>query len=340
MAVINDSGFAVHCGELLTADGEKLLTLVKGTFLCREAAAALAPVPLEQARPVRFAVETWGDPVTTPPKYPADVAPLKAATDVVVVAKGYAPGGKPTHCFDVSVTVGSVSKTLRIYGVRVWQQSGAGLSAPRAVLEQEIRYDAAWGGLDMSDPDRPLADMRNPVGNGVVRDTNRLSDRLAPCIEDPDSPLRSASTKPPPAGIGPLDPHWSPRREHAGTYDETWLRDQAPLPPADMDPRHYQVASPGLLADPPLQGGEPVQLSNLTPGGGLVSFSLPAVGPIIDHEVATKPAGHFEPPIDTVIVDTLHVPDDALAVVELVWRTLTPMPRRMAEHEVLVRPRA
>jgi hypothetical protein len=339
MAVINDSSFVIHCGEILTAEGEKLLTVAKGTFVLRRGAAELAPVPEPEARPVRAANVTWGDPVTTPPKYPCDIAPLKAASDVVVVAKAHAPNARAVPAFDAGVVVGPLSKRLRVHGLRVWQANGSGLSAPRPFVEQEIRYDAAWGGLDLSDPMRPVGDMRNPVGNGWVRDVAALTHQMAPSIEDPAEPIRSVATRPAPAGLGPIGPHWSPRREHAGTYDEAWQRDQAPLPPSDLDPRHHQCASPGLVADPPLQGGEPVQLENLTPAGGLVRFSLPRVRAVFDHAVKNQPAGHFEPHIDTVVIDTLHVPAGSTVVVEIVWRSLVSMPRRIDDHEVLVRAR-
>jgi hypothetical protein len=339
MAVINDTPFVIHCGEQLTADGEMWLTLVKGTFALRHGATDLVTLPEHEARSVRAAFITWSDPITTPPKYPCDIGPLKRATDVIVVAKGYAPGHKPAPAFDVGVTVGALHKALRVFGLRVWQQRGAGLSSPRPLLEQEIRYDFAWGGLDASDLGDPVGDMKNPVGNGVVRDVAMLSDRIAPCIEDPNDPIRSVLSKPAPAGFGPLGPHWSPRREHAGSYDEAWLRDQAPLPPRDQDPRHFQCASPGLIADPPLTGGEPVKLTNLTPDAGHVMFALPKGGAAITHSIDGKAAGHFEPHIDTLVIDTLHVPEDTVAIVELMWRSLTPMPRRMADHDVLIRRR-
>ncbi len=339
MGIINDSSFVIHCGEILTPDGEKLLTVAKGTWILRRGDVVLTPLPEAEARPIRGAEVFWGDPVTTPPKYPCDLMPIKRATDVIVVAKGHAPNDKPVPSFDVGVTVGTLQKRLRIHGLRVWQQSGAGMSAPRPLVEQEIRYDCAWGGVDASDLGRVVGDMRNPVGNGYVRDNDQLSDQLAPCIEDPADPIRSVMSKPAPAGFGPLGPHWSPRIEHAGTYDEAWQRDQAPLPARDLDVRHYQCASPGLVADPPFGGGEPVQLDNLVPGGGSLRFSLPRVRVHIDHAVKNQPAGHFEPRIDTVILDTLHTWGDAVVVVELCWRSLTALPRRMADHDVLIQAR-
>lgn len=337
MDVLNDTDYRALATEVLTAHGERLLTVVKGTFVLRRGAAALSGVEPTEARPIREGEVFWLDPLTTPPKYPSDLAPEKPASDVIVVAKGHAPS--PVPSFDVAVRVGRLHKALRIFGLRAWQQHGAGLSKPRPVMEQEIRYDMAFGGQDLSFDSEPVGDLRNPVGRGVVRDRSALSDQLAPCVEDPDDLILHAGSKQAPAGFGPLGPHWLPRRNFMGTYDERWQREQAPLPPGDLDPRHYQCASPGLTADPPLAGGEPVELRGLTLGGGTVRFALPTEAPRIEHEHDRKPTGAFDPHIDTVIIDTLHVPDGIDAVVELCWRSLTPMPRRESDASVSITPR-
>jgi len=335
-SITNDTDFAVYADRTLTRDGERLLTVVKGTFLLAEGAATLLPAPAAAARPIRAIDIHWGDPLTTAPKYPCDLVPRKLATDVVVVADGHAPGGRPARQFDVSVRVGALSKTLRVFGIRAWQAGGAGLSRPQTLTRQEIRYDHAWGGVDLSDPAHPSGDMRNPVGRDWVTDADMLTDALAPCIEDPAEPIRSAATRPTPAGFGPIGPHWLPRSRFMGTYDEAWQRDRAPLPPADLDDRHYQCGSPKLVAEPWLSGGEPVGLVNLTAGGGELVFALPALGLVVEHDLGGSELDTHHPPIDTVLIDTLHVPAGARAVVELVWRTLTPWPEQPSDAIITV----
>src|SRR5436190_3706397 len=59
-----------------------------------------------------------GDPEWTTVKYETDYAPFKLATDVVVVGKAFAPGGKPTPRVDVSVEMAGRKKTVRVYGDR------------------------------------------------------------------------------------------------------------------------------------------------------------------------------------------------------------------------------
>lgn len=322
----NRTEFVVQPHLLLDKDGEKLVLLVKGTFEQDGKGLCTAAVQRE----IRFADEPWGDPATTPPKYPCDACGYKAATDVVVVAKGHAPGGKPAETFDVAVRVGPLEKTLRIYGLRVWLEGGEGVSAPRPVTEQEIRYDFAWGGLDATNPARIVEEPRNPVGIGVTHDKQKLTHQRAPSIEDPAHPIALGGR---PAGFGAIGPHWEPRRRYHGTVDERWHREQAPLLPVDRDDRANQCASPGLIASPPLKGGEQVSLLNLVPGGGLVQFHLPRVTPRVVLEGRNRI--EREPHLDTVLIDTLQTK----ATVELVWRTVTAAPRRMKDLHVVVQAR-
>ena len=58
-----------------------------------------------------------------------------------------------------------------------------------------------------------------------------------------------------PAGYGPIDPGWLPRRALAGTYDDRWNRTKKPLLPDDFDPA-YALSSPADQRNAkPLAGG-------------------------------------------------------------------------------------
>jgi hypothetical protein len=329
--IVNETELVVLPHVVLDADGEMLVTIIKGSF---EQDAEGALVPARTARPIRFGDEWWGDPATTPVRYPADATGFKPGTDVIVVADGHAPEGEPVKSFDVAVRVGPLAKTLRVFGLRVWQDAGAGLSAPRPVLQQTIRYDHAWGGLDEADP--TIGDCRNPVGRGAVADRSSLTHQPAPCIEDPLHLISNTSTAQLPAGFGAIGPHWLPRREHVGSYDEAWQRDQAPLLPQDYDARANQCGSPGLIATPHLRGGEEVGLLNLHPGGGPLAFVLPAWRPILTFARRGRTPEQVTPVLDTVVIDTLDVQAPSRVIVELTWRAVTTMPRFGRELQIVV----
>ncbi|MGD0678473.1 MAG: DUF2169 domain-containing protein [Polyangiaceae bacterium] len=337
-AVDNATEFAVHPQLLLDKDGEKLTAIVKATFEVPAPAGGPAEIaPAGRQRPVRLADIPWDDRKPASIAYPADLCLRKPGTDVILVAIAYAPLGQPVPHFDAFARVGPLRKMVRVHGLRVWQVGGAGLSGARPIAQMEMKYDHAWGGTDDSDPERLVEEPRNPIGMGVARDPAALTDRPAPHLEDPAVPIIDRTTRPPPAGMGPIGRHWEPRRRFTGTYDAVWLEHRAPLPPEDQDDRFHLCASPGLTAVPPLVGGEPVALLNLVPGGGATTFPIPAAGVEIEFRVKDREPAVFRPRLDTVVIDLLGVGPHKPISVELVWRAYVNAPRRMKESKVIVR---
>jgi hypothetical protein len=336
-ALDNRTELAVHPQLVLDRDGEKLVTIVKATFELAEGFLELAP--RDRARKIRAADLPWQKDKPESLAYPGDVCVRKPGTDVVFVGKAHSPGGRPAPSFDARLEVGPLAKSISVFGRRLWLDRGSGLTEPAPTDAVEVRYDLAWGGRDESDPAALVEESRNPVGRGVVRDPGALTHAPAPQIEDPSELITSVRTAPAPAGLGPIGRGWSPRRAYAGTYDETWRTERAPLLPDDFDDRHHQCASPGLVAARPLRGGEEVRLLNLTAGGGAVNFALPRVSPEIEIRVKGREPALFSPHLDTVLFDNLLAPRGAALVVEMVFRAHVPAPRRMREATIVVRER-
>jgi hypothetical protein len=336
----NPTDFVAHPQLIVDKDGERLITIVKATFV-READGTLEVAPKKQQRKLRFADIPWGKPEVSSILYPADICVRKPGTDVIVVAKAYAPGGKAVPSFDVAVQVGPLRKVVKVFGLRVWQTAGNGLSPPRPISELEMRYDYAWGGFDDSDPANPVEEPRNPVGVGIAKDPDSLTHKPAPNFEDPAHPILTAKTRPPPAGIGAIGRSWEPRRRYVGTLDAKWLEERAPLPPPDQDDRMNLCATPDLVATPPLKGGEEVALLNLTPGGGATAFLLPKIGVEIEFRVKDRAPEILRPYLDTVVIDTPANPrnEDKPLTIEYVWRASVKAPRRMKDAKVIVRER-
>ena len=42
-------------------------------------------------------------------------------------------------------------------------------------------------------------------------------------------PVGDPLKRPAPVGFGPLAPHWQPRCDFAGTYDQAWQQDRYPV---------------------------------------------------------------------------------------------------------------
>jgi hypothetical protein len=307
----NETPFLATLLLLPDADGvDTLFTVVKGTFTLTPRL-GLA----EEQVPVAPADQHHGEPAMSSIRTPSDVCLGKPGTDVLLLGSAWAPGGKPTWQMDVSITVGPVSKAVRVSADRVWETGGGGASVAWVTpfVRMPLVWERAFGGIDETDKG-PVADARNPVGTGFRASggAKRLAGMPLPNIEDPRALVSSPRDVPPPACFAPVAPHWEPRKLFAGTYDEAWQNTRAPYLPTDFDARFFQVAPPGLVTQRHLRGGEPVDVRGATPDG-VLQFQLPAA--------SVQAAYRFGSGADvrTADLDTVIVEPDAARVV-LVWR--------------------
>jgi hypothetical protein len=218
--------------------------------------------------PVLRAPEYTGEPGVSSVRFESDLVLTKKTTDVLVVGHCYAPNQRPVPQLDVGFQVGPVRKVLRVFGDRVWREFGP--SAPEPFLKMPLRYERAFGGVDLksANPARDW-DWRNPVGTGFAISRENLTGVALPNIEYPDDSVRSWNDRPEPAGFGVIGSHWRPRAQFGGTYDNQWKETRRPLLPADFDDRFFQCAPLDQQAPSFLHGGEPVILRRLTPAGDL-----------------------------------------------------------------------
>src|SRR5690349_8557916 len=120
----NATPFAASLIVLPDAAGiDTIYAVVKATF-------AIEP-PLrvaEEQTAVAFADKYYEDPLATSIEVPSDVCLGKPGTDVLLVGSAWAPNDAPTWQSDVSLRVGPVAKSVRVYGDRVWEAGPAGAS--------------------------------------------------------------------------------------------------------------------------------------------------------------------------------------------------------------------
>ena len=250
-----------------------------------------------------------GEPGLSSLRYDADVEAPKPTTDVVLNATAYAPHGRPSSDFLAALRVGDVQKALRIRGDRVWERGPLGLRASRAqpIAQMPIDYERAFGGHDRRDPDpaRQRIDLRNPVGRGIAAEAQQSVAN----IEYPEGTPESSG----PAGFGPIDHHWSPRREWQGTYDAAWERERRPLLASDWDARALCCAPPDQRPARLLMGGEHIELIHLTPHE-CVRFALPRVHLGFSTHIDGRVEEH-RPRLSSVVIEP-----DAWRLM-LVWTT-------------------
>lgn len=310
--------------ELFDEDGSRSIAVVLKQRFAWNARGVVRRVDGAQVEPVDV---PWPDAET--PMIPADLCLRKPGTDVVVAGHAVAP--QPVSSLDVHVRVGPVSRSLRVFGPRVWYDDGWTVkpSDPARFERAPLTWENAFGGMDTSDPERAVVDHRNPAGRGLVCDPESLEGQPVPQVEDPRDLIESAKSRPKPAGVAACPSHFEPRRSYAGTFDQRWQDTRSPLFPVDYDARFQQVAVPELVTPTPLIGREPVRLLNLGRPGA-VELQLPRLAFQVDAYTDRGTTSH-RPALDTIV----FLPDEECF--DMVWRTALPVrrpPQRV--REVLV----
>ncbi|KFA90995.1 DUF2169 family type VI secretion system accessory protein [Archangium violaceum] len=309
----NQTPFA--CEPLALADEEGrplLLVVVKATYVLGSGPLRLA----DEQVPVNIAGEYWGKPDESSYRYEPECALFKPATDVVLVGHAHAAEQNTTSLL-VSLKVGTLQKSVRVVGERVWFKSMGSISMTQPLVFEKLplRYERAFGGWDRSHPEpaRHTFEPRNPVGVGFRASPRNFEEELRlPNLEEPDHPVRQFGQVVPPAGFGFISPHWQPRTAFAGTYDDAWRKQRMPRLPKDFDRRYFNAASPGLVAPGYLKGGEPVTVLNASPRP--LSFALPTQSPEVKAVLAFAGDSWVEMKLDTCIIDT------DIERVMLLWR--------------------
>lgn len=279
-SIDNHTPFAARLGIFVNPDKRRSLSAVlAATFTIPTEDGALCRLAHEQIKPQPLP-SYFGERCRSSIRRPADVVPYKPGTDVVVVGHAYAPHGRPVTELTVSVTVGSLHKSLAVIGDRSWRKTDAGLviTEPEPFVRMPLVYERAFGGCPPSQRGqaRPDRDERNPVGTGYCVIESDAEGMRLPNLETPEARITAWRTVPPVAGFGAVDAHWASRRRFAGSFDAAWRENQYPDLPRDLDPRFYSVASSGLWTPVTLFGELLVELVHLS-ATPVMRFRLPDV---------------------------------------------------------------
>lgn len=316
MDVLNTTAGACLAAPVKEKTGRDVLAVVlQYTFVVdARGRAELDP----EGEPPRLVDSYWGkDPLTSSIRHPGQIFEHKPGTDVILVGHAHAPSRSAASHVDVSLRVGPIHKTLRAFGLRVFQKSSLGGLAPGPALRISepvpLIYELAWGGSDYTDPERPVAEPRNYVGRGVARDPRAL-------IGTPAHQLESLESPSVPACFGALHRHWEPRIRFAGTYDEAWQAAKMPLLPDDFDDRYNVAPALDQWSELPLRGTEPFEIVGATPEGTW-AFQLPRLAPGFASVTQGQRSEH-RTHLDGILIDADR------QRVELVFRAAVPLPRK------------
>lgn len=312
---------------------EYAVVIAKATYLIpkyeretpRLAAEQVAIVPAEKFT---------GEPGFSAPVCESDYCRLKPRCDVLLNGNAYAPRGQATERVTVSLRVGGWKKSFDVVGKRTWRGGILGLSAspPEKFTTQPISYDIAFGGTDKTDPEpaRHRTYLLNHVGVGYHENSNlqAIVGQPMPQTEETGRPINNPKGSYKPMSFGVVGRAWQPRIKWAGTYDQHWLDEVCPLMPADFNDRYNQSAAEDQQIDY-LQGGEEVELINLTPSGRTV-FRVPVVQMPVVFLPKDWSRHDYSAPCDTIFIEP------ELGRFTLVWRACHPLRKNLHEMDSAV----
>jgi len=250
-----------------------------------------------------------GDPASSSLRYASEMLLPKPGSDIILNGHAYAPEGQTTSVIDTRLSIGEVSKTVRVFGDRLWLHGGQ--SEPALFEKMPLIYENAFGGLHHYQADKPIgpdsavAFFTNPLGKGFIgkRKNNEMIGQNLPNLEDPLFLIRSPQDQPAPMNYGYVPSTWEPRKSYAGIYDDNWSKTRAPFLPLDFDERFFLNGSTGLSFErATFSGGEPVRLINLAAEQSDIQFQLP----VCPLDTAFKLDGKWVPTpvaIETIIIE-------------------------------------
>ena len=275
----------------------------------------------EEQTPPTKADEYWGEPDDSSIKYASDFHTGKPATDIVMVGNALSQDAQPVSQLDVNLSVGQVSKTVRVFGDRVWNEGR--ITAPKPFHTMPLIYEKAYGGKYYQDEQLHSIEEKNPVGCGYPgkRSVSEMNGLLLPNLEDPKDLINQYTDQPQPACFAFSAAGWQPRLSYAGTYDEAWETQRAPYLPNDFDSRFLNMAHENLIYPGYLQGGEAVNISNMHAAGNM-QFNLPLINLVSQVKVLDK----LESP--KFKLETLLLEPNQLQL-SMVWRAALPCDKKL-----------
>src|SRR6266496_6261494 len=126
-----------------------------------------APAVAKEQLPLILSDQFWGEPGLSSLKYASEATLIKPTTDVFLLGNAYPPDGEPASQVDVSVRMGSFSKTVRVFGDREWKKGllSASPTNPQPFERMPLVYERAFGGTEKTGKEEPQTESepRNPV---------------------------------------------------------------------------------------------------------------------------------------------------------------------------------
>lgn len=200
---------------------------------------------------------------------------MKPGTDILVCGNAIPPKGTPAdQPFQIGLLLGSVRKILEVHPRGVWLDGALHPALVRASHHAPVPivWETAFGGVDPSTSDKQWQD--NPLGCGYAKGPGGLVGCQAPQVFYPGETYSERTSRPQPASFGPIPRHWPKRRRLAGTYDEAWQKNRAPLWAKDLDVNFFMAAPEDQRIVPHISGSLTCVILNMSEEGRQ-TFTIP-----------------------------------------------------------------
>jgi uncharacterized protein YjbI with pentapeptide repeats len=232
----------------------------------RLGAAVTAFVPMDA--PPALLAETGMWPFLAeelPPDQALDAVIPKSHAEFLAVAHAYAPGRQPVTQLRVGLKLGHLAKTLGVFGERY--MLGERPTEAKPFTTMPIDWAHAYGGPGFTE---------NPSGLGAQA-VDTAAGKVTP-IANVVANMPAAGYRSP-ASFMALDQMWPQRARLAGTYGESWLKEDFPGFPRDIDWGFFNIAPDGQQFSGMLRGDEDYAAENLHPERPLITGQLPGIAP-------------------------------------------------------------
>ncbi|MFB9245439.1 DUF2169 domain-containing protein [Massilia antarctica] len=322
----------------LDVDGrEHLVIVIKGSWRIPEEGQRPRPIA---PSPLSVSDAFVGEPGLSALLYGDDFARYKPRCDVLFDAYAHAPDGQEVQEITVACQVGPMKKGIKVVGPRQWRKLMGiyTLTKPEPFTRMPLHYGHAFGGArtyqqGWGENRQTMTEtmLANPagIGWGGKRTGGDLDGESAPNLQALGETISSPTGNYTPVALSAVGRHWTPRSDHAGTYDKHWEENVCPFLPEDFDEQHNQCAAADQQIAYP-GGGETVILRNMMAGRPDVRFTLPRLDDLQVRILRTDYSTEIlAPAVDTLFFETEKGSFSAI------WRTSVPIRRRIQEFLVL-----
>ena len=223
-----------------------------------------------------------------PPDQPLDAGIPKARVEFLAVAHAFAPDGIAAPLIRTGIQLGPLIKLLDAHGDRDMDTRAGRVTTPAPFTRIPMDWAHTYGGTGFAN---------NPLGMGLRTD----GARIVP-VQNVINPKLGHEGATAPASYGPVDQTWPARATLAGTYDDTWLKQDFPGFARDIDWRFFNTAQPDQWLAEPLKGDETYAFKNLHPEHKLLKGRLPGMAPRAFLVRKDQPDGFEEVPLSLTTV--------------------------------------